>query len=150
MSAEAGKEFVEHFGVKGMKWGVRKDRSPREVTVDSIVKSSGKAKLKAKGGSHHSPTADAARAEAQRQILKKSGIHALTNKELQELALRMNLEQQVRSLEGKRPKSAGKEFVKNVVEDPHKTVRTVKDVSGTAKDVSGTAANLAKILQARR
>lgn len=142
MSAEeAGRDFISHFGVKGMKWGVRKGRTPpaaREVEVQSIVTraKSSKTKLKATGGENHPASVDAARAHAQRQIMKKSGVHALTNKELQELATRMNLEQQVSSLESKRPKTAGRQFVDAALKDPHKTIDTATRVGSASSDIA--------------
>lgn len=35
MSVEVGKAYLEHFGVKGMKWGVRKKRSAKDERVRS-------------------------------------------------------------------------------------------------------------------
>jgi 2'-5' RNA ligase len=70
-SDEADK-FLAHFGVKGMRWGVRKDRSGG-----------------GHGGSDDHNNATAARAKA-----KKGGVKSLSNKELQDMITRMNLEQQ--------------------------------------------------------
>lgn len=63
-------DFLEHYGVKGMRWGKRK-KVDREPASD-----------------------DASRAAELNDRLKKSGTSALTNKELQEVVTRMNLEQQ--------------------------------------------------------
>jgi len=59
--------FLAHYGVLGMKWGVRKDRS----------------------GSYSS---DYARKRRLQQRVKKSGIQNLSNKELKELNYRRELE----------------------------------------------------------
>jgi 2'-5' RNA ligase len=64
-----------HFGVKGMQWGVRK--------------SSAKAAARASGGSEDHANAAAAKMKA-----KKGGVKSLSNKELQDMITRMNLEQQ--------------------------------------------------------
>ena len=68
-------DVLEHFGVKGMKWGVRK-------------------------ASRHSPgSEDAQKAvAAQKKIKSGGGTKALSNKELQDLVTRLNLEQQYSNL----------------------------------------------------
>jgi hypothetical protein len=68
--------FLEHFGVKGMKWGKRGGgSSPKEP-----------------------PSKDASAALALRGRAKKSKPKALTNAELQQAINRMNLEQQFKRL----------------------------------------------------
>lgn len=79
MSKEA-EDFIEHFGVKGMKWGVRK----RASTLVS----------KAKGGPKEPASEDAVKAKALKKTAKTSSTDALSNKQLQDLVTRMNLEQQ--------------------------------------------------------
>lgn len=64
-------EILEHFGVRGMRWGVR--RSQTELH----------------GGSQDHQNAAAAAAKA-----KKGGVKTLSNKELQDMITRMNLEGQ--------------------------------------------------------
>lgn len=71
-------EFLEHYGIKGMKWGVRRRRGS-----DGLVEKSGDVK-----------NAEAAKAK----IGKKGNTDALSNKELQALVTRMNLEQQFSKL----------------------------------------------------
>ena len=70
----AGKEFMEHHGVKGMRWGVRR-------TAAQLSKAEGKRESKR---SEDKKTHDANR---------KKGSSALNDKELQALVNRMNLEQ---------------------------------------------------------
>jgi len=70
-------DFLQHFGVKGMKWGNR-------MSFKRPVK--------------ESPSADAAKAMALRDRAKRSKPKALSNKELQEAINRMNLEQQFKRL----------------------------------------------------
>lgn len=67
------------YGVPGMKWGRRKDRTPAP-------------------GSGKSASSDATRAAKAKQIAKRSGVKALSNEELQALVTRMNLEQQLGKL----------------------------------------------------
>jgi len=63
---------LEHFGVKGMRWGVRR----KNVR----------------------PSGDAATADKLKSKLKSGGTKALTNKELKKLVERMNLEKQYKNL----------------------------------------------------
>lgn len=69
-------EFLAHFGVRGMKWGVRRSRSSRP----------------------HPSSPEAARAAHLQVKARKSGTHSLTNPELQTLVTRMNLETQYSNL----------------------------------------------------
>lgn len=88
---------LQHHGVKGMKWGVRKAEqvratynAPRAVAVKQkpgdYVQSTGGQKQKA--------SADALHLQVSRQKAKASTTDSLSNKELQDLVQRMNLEQQ--------------------------------------------------------
>lgn len=139
MSVEAGKEFVAHYGVKGMKWGQRKSRSgtPRAAEAHSVVTraASSKTKIKTAGGHNHPATEDAIKAALAQQKLRKSGHHALSNKELQDLANRLNLEQQVSSLIGKQPKSPSRALVDAALKDPQATIKTAKNVASVARTI---------------
>jgi hypothetical protein len=107
------RNILAHHGVKGMKWGVRKSGGSRESTqarVDATVSRTGKAKLKSSGGSGWKAHPDAVSAHAIKQVLKKSGTHALSNQELQQLNTRLNLEQQTARLTGS-THGNGKQFV---------------------------------------
>lgn len=86
--------YLEHYGVKGMKWGTRKD-APAPGTVRVTEK---KKKLKAEGGKGFETHPDAVKAATSKQKMKKSGAKTLSNNELRELATRLNLEKQVREL----------------------------------------------------
>lgn len=97
---------IQHFGVKGMKWGVRKDD---------------------KGGSSKKTkevSSDAAEADAARVKAKKQGPQSLSNKEMQSLVNRMNLEQQYSKLAAQNPKAmmSGANFAKKLVADTAKDV----------------------------
>lgn len=67
-------DILEHFGVPGMKWGVRRTNTQ---LAKAATKRSG----------------DSAKAEKRATKAKKEGVGSLTNKELQELNNRLNLEQ---------------------------------------------------------
>lgn len=73
-----GESFLAHYGVKGMKWGVR--RSPQELS------------------------ADAERANTAKTKARASGLGSLSNQELKDLTSRLNLETQVASLSQKNSK----------------------------------------------
>jgi hypothetical protein len=68
------KDHLQHFGVKGMHWGVRK-KSPKEA-----------------------PSADSKRSTALLARAKRSKPKALTNKQLQDAINRMQLEQNFKRL----------------------------------------------------
>jgi len=73
-----GEKAIEHYGIRGMRWGVR--RSERQLA---------RAAKASKGASQDYNTASAAALKA-----KKGGVKALSNAELKTLVDRMNLEQQ--------------------------------------------------------
>jgi 2'-5' RNA ligase len=166
-SMDLGEAFVIHYGVKGMKWGQRKDRNEpgllekrramveaknrdsRPAVTPRVQDSIGSSKrkktsLSSKGGEDHPASEDAIKvAEAERK-LKKSGVHALSNKELQEVATRLNLENQVAQLHGKRPKSLGKKFVDSLLGDRGEKKKKKKggdsDSSSLLPKMAGAAA----------
>jgi predicted phage-related endonuclease len=119
---------LEHHGVLGMKWGVRQGvgtaRAATPVHTHEVIgrTSFSKTRIRATGGENHPAHQHAMAAEAIRQQLHKSGATTLSNQQLQTLATRANLEQQVHQLESRRPKSIGQTFVdqqiSNIQKDP--------------------------------
>lgn len=100
MDRLASKEVVDHIlkhhGVLGMKWGRRRSREElASVSVSERSNPQHKTILKTKGGKGIPAHPDAIAAKVVTQKLKKSGMHALSNQELQSLATRTNLEQQI-------------------------------------------------------
>jgi hypothetical protein len=98
-SEEVVNHILSHHGVKGMHWGVRKGESSgsrsSEVTVKTRSHPQAKTVIRTKGGRGLPAHPDAIAAKVVTQKLKKSGMHTLSNSELQQLATRTNLEQQI-------------------------------------------------------
>jgi 2'-5' RNA ligase len=124
-TADLGQEFLEHYGVKGMQWGVRRmsERStplPVAATARTIVPPGAKRKTKIKvsGGENHDATEDAIAVAQAAAKLKKSGPHALTNKELQQIASRIELEDRVT----RATRSKGNKFVRELIEGETKSI----------------------------
>jgi hypothetical protein len=100
LGASTVEKLIEHHGIKGMKWGVRRSRGS-EGTV---------------GGSHgHGTSADAEKAREYATRAKKSGLHTLSNPELQHLVTRQNLETQYKRLQGNSKTDAGAKVAKEIL-----------------------------------
>lgn len=85
-SADVGRKFIEHYGTKGMKWGVRKRRNERD-----------RAKTFGRKGSP-----------------KPDPLKDMSDKDLREILNRMQMEQQYRSLSGSKKTNAGADFAKSI------------------------------------
>ena len=107
---ETFEEALAHYGVKGMKWGVRK-KSYAQVTTSHKP---GK-RVKATGGQYAGASKDAVRAAELKRRGLKSTTDSLTNKELQEAITRMNLEKQYNSLAGKTLRQRGEKFLADLL-----------------------------------
>lgn len=82
-------EVLEHFGIKGMKWGVRKSRKQRQEEAAS---------------------ADSKVATKHLKTAKTSGMSSLSNAELQVLVKRLQLEQQYSNLTAEKKDSIFKKM----------------------------------------
>lgn len=130
--ADFATNFLAHYGVKGMKWGVRKKRTVETTKVKTSHSPGGR--VTAKGGAGQKASEDAVRAAVSKQKAKASTTDALSNKELRDLVNRMNLEKQYHDL---RPKTK-----------PEKTKKFVKDfILGVGKNQASQAANNAAAQQ---
>jgi hypothetical protein len=106
----SGKGSLEHFGIKGMKWGVRRKNPSSSPTSD-----------------------DASKAKETLKIVKKHGTSAVSNKDLQDLVTRMNLEQNYARLTGTEKKKYfdGKKFTVDIIENIAK-----KQISSLGNEVA--------------
>jgi len=100
-SIDVGAEFLEHHGIKGMRWGVRKSSSKTSVKTSS---------------GNHPVSDDHANAVAARAKIKAHGTKSLSNQELQSVIGRTNLEAQYSNVTKSTSKiRKGHEAVKNVL-----------------------------------
>jgi 2'-5' RNA ligase len=112
-----GSLFLEHYGVKGMRWGLRrKGEAPAAVAPKAMSRvphgDRRKTKIDTEGGQNHPAHADAIKVAQAQAKLKKSGASALSNQELRDVATRVQLENQVSLLTGHR----GKQYVRRHLE----------------------------------
>jgi hypothetical protein len=105
-------DFLSHFGVKGMHWGVRKERPVSTEVHRDVGIARRQTKIRTSGGESHPAHPDAIKAAIQKQKLKRSGTDALSTQDLRDLAGRLQLEAQVNTLTTKR----GKKFARQQLE----------------------------------
>lgn len=141
MVAETSEDFeLFHYGIKGMKWGVRRPEGP-DGTVRSAVKAKKReerdekrsarkaAKQKEAEENWKKPVSgDAKVASDSRSRVKKHGTDALENKDLQKLVTRMNLEQQYTNLmesgKSNSARKAGQEYMSDILKTAGKDIAT--------------------------
>lgn len=108
---------LEHVGVKGMKWGIRK-REKAEPIPDGEYRVTAKPgqKVQVEGGRGLTPHEDAVRVAAAREAAKNSTTDSLSTKQLQELVTRTQLEQQYSKLTTPQNQNQMKNGLKKVKE----------------------------------
>lgn len=112
-NAETVKGLLSHYGVRGMRWGIRRRSAPspatatsRETPVHTLIKT--------KGGEHLPAHPDAIAARVIGQKLKKSGKNSVSNEELMRYANRIDLEQRVARLQDSQV-NPGQKFAKELL-----------------------------------
>lgn len=95
---ESLEEVLAHHGIKGMKWGVRRSRA--------VLRSQ----------NPHGVSEDAMKAKTSKsKVHKRTNADALSTQELQHLVTRMNLEKQLKQLQGPSKKQQGAKFVTDIL-----------------------------------
>jgi hypothetical protein len=117
--ADEVEEFLKHYGVRGMHWGVR--RSPRP--------------------GHGQLSPDAARARQLQTQVRRSGTQSLSNRDLQTLVTRLNLETQFGRV-NQAHVGQGRRFVEGLLIDFGKQTATAL----VNKYAAQGASHLAKLL----
>lgn len=130
-------DFLAHYGVPGMKWGIRRKnpskphspgntlkktksanrpgfKNPNTNTVN--VQSKPGQRVKTTGGRGFNSSKDARSAAVKKQIAKGSSTDALSTKDLQEIVNRMNLEKQYNSLKPSE-KSRARRMIENAAKE---------------------------------
>ena len=129
LGAQIAQKALAHYGVKGMKWGVRKDGGATPVKT---TEKPGR-RVKAKGGQGHPPHEDAVSAARSRQVARRSTTDALSTQELRNLVNRMQLEDQYASImKNESRMSVGKMMAKNLIRefDADLVTETATEVAG--------------------
>lgn len=112
-------DVLAHYGIPGMRWGKHKAASigSRDPEAVSVYSSPGK-RLRTTGGSNHPASDDAKQAAVSRQTARQSTVDALSNKDLQHLVGRLNLEASYAKIAlAPKPKSAGRKFIEKLLKD---------------------------------
>lgn len=108
-------EELLHFGIKGMRWGFRSEPVvTTAVTATTGHTKKGKAVVETKGGTKQPAHPDAIAARIAGQKLKKSGVVALSNKDIEQLAKRIDLEKRIDTLTAK-PESPSHKFIRDLL-----------------------------------
>lgn len=82
--------FLEHYGIKGMKWGVTRDNIGSIASAVKKASPAAKAGIEALGSRY---TPDATKAAFNQRVASKGGLHRVSDKDLQAMLNRMNMEQ---------------------------------------------------------
>jgi hypothetical protein len=107
-------QVLEHHGIKGMKWGIRRPGGSSSTS------------------SGHESSSDATKAHEYASKAKTGGLHTLSNQELQHLVTRQGLESQYKRLQGNSRTDAGAKVAKEILLNAGKQHLTKLAVEGLA------------------
>ena len=137
-------DYLEHYGVKGMKWGVRKSDKSTNVSGNTI-RSSKRGKIKGvelssdNKKSATQPSDDKTKASILEQKIKSGSTDVLSNKELELVVNRKNLEKRYAEVVSKEKDRGmvgfGKSVAKELAKDYTKNVmrNSIKEASTSGK-----------------
>ena len=108
-------DFLEHFGKKGMRWGVRTVANHQPSSSPVLVKTSGSRPIKTAGGRGHSPSSDAKEHAARLRLARKSGLQSLSDKDLKALNSRIQMETNFRKTVPRTRTQKAVKFVGNFI-----------------------------------
>lgn len=130
-----GANYLAHHGVKGQRWGIRRNRDGSSGPSDVAVKMKAGKRVTVTGGKRHPAHQDAINAAIAKQKARKSSTDALSNKELQDLVNRLNLEQQYSRLASseKTTIDTGQQYVKKALS----AGKTVNDIATFVNSPAG-------------
>jgi hypothetical protein len=106
-------DVITHFGIKGMKWGVRR-KDPSGSSSSTLL-----------------ADIDAVKAAQTAQMIRSHGLNSVSNKDLQHLIARMNLEASLQQIRDKNNPS-----VTQRVEAGNKKIRIILGAGKTALEIN--------------
>ena len=139
MMTDSVESVIAHFGTKGMRWGVRKasrtvptsdnggqtnityDPAKTKISIDSktnkvtATSTSSRDLKRVNKQIARRPSTDAQKAIETQAKIKKGTVRSLSNKELQDLVTRLNLERQLANLQPPSKKQVAAKIVKDVL-----------------------------------
>lgn len=102
MEDEPLEDYLAHWGVKGMRWGVRKSSQSSKGSLSSKIRTARDRRI------HPRETRQAKAVRRNREYLKKLPVRYLTNEELKARLSRAKMEKELRDIEHENSQKARK------------------------------------------
>lgn len=122
-------DYLAHFGVKGMRWGIRKNPQNSKSSLSSKIRTTRDRHV------HPRETRQARAVRRDREYLRKLPVRYLTNEELKSRLSRAKMEKELRDIEHENTQKARK-VVQDVVQ--REGSRLFSEVVKTGIDVAKT------------